>query len=239
MARLARVVAADTPHHVTQRGNARRDVFYSDSDRLVYLSLLRHHSKVAGLDILGYCLMSNHVHVIAVPRAPDALARALHHTHGRYANYLNLRLAATGHVWQGRYYSCPMDENHTWTALRYTECNPVRAGMVQSPSEYAWSSAPAHTGARLCDPLVSLDEWSNRWDPDDWGEFLAAASQREIKEIRDCTSNGRPLGSAEFIAGLEETLQRQLQPKKGGRPKKRCTGEQLNLVNVGSVPGFA
>ena len=132
-----------------------------------------------------------------------------------------------------------MDENHTWTALRYTECNPVRAGMVQSPSEYAWSSAQAHTGLRPSDPLVSLDEWSDRWNPDDWGEFLAAASQREATEIRACTSNGRPLGSAEFVAGLEKTLQRLLHRNKGGRPKKQRAGEQLNLVNVGSVPGFA
>jgi putative transposase len=238
MARLARVVAADTPHHVTQRGNARREVFYTDNDRLVYLSLLQHHSKVARLEILGYCLMSNHVHLITVPRAPDALARALHHTHGRYAIYLNSRTAATGHVWQGRYYSCPMDENHTWTALRYTECNPVRAGMVQSPSDWPWSSAQAHTGLRPSDPLISLDEWSDRWNSDEWEQFLATASHREAAEIRACTSNGRPLGSAEFIAGLEETLHRQLHPNKGGRPKKRSAGEQLNLVNVGSVPGF-
>ena len=239
MARLAIVVAAETPHHVTQRGNARRDVFLSDNDRLVYLSLLQHHSKAAGLDLLGYCLMSNHVHLIAVPRAPDALARALHHTHGRYATYLNSRMTATGHVWQGRYYSCPMDENHTWTALRYTECNPVRAGMVLSPSDYAWSSAQTHTGIRPFDPLVSLDAWSDRWNSDDWGQFLAAASQREAVEIRACTTNGRPLGSTAFIAGLEETLHRHLLPNKGGRPKKRSASEQLNLVNVGSVPGFA
>jgi putative transposase len=238
MARLARVVAADTPHHVTQRGNARREVFYSDNDRLVYLSLLQHHSKAVGLDILGYCLMSNHVHLIAVPRAPDALARAFHHTHGRYATYLNSRMAATGHVWQGRYYSCPMDENHTWTALRYTECNPVRAGMVQSPSDYAWSSAQAHTGLRPSDPVVSLDEWSGRWNSGEWEQFLAGSSPGEAAEIRACTGNGRPLGSAAFIAGLEETLHRQLHPNKGGRPKKRSAGEQLNLVNVGSVPGF-
>ena len=229
------MVAADTPHHVTQRGNARRDVFLSDNDRLVYLSLLQHHSKTAQLEILGYCLMTNHVHLIAVPRTPDALARALHHTHGRYAAYLNSRTAATGHVWQGRYYSCPMDENHTWTALRYTECNPVRAGIVHAPAEYLWSSAQAHVGARPSDPIVSLDEWSGRWNPTGWQEFLAAPSHRDALRIRACTATGRPLGSAAFIQSLEQTLHRRLHPNKGGRPAKSCAGQHLNLENVSQI----
>jgi putative transposase len=172
MARLARVVAADTPHHVTQRGNARREVFYSDNDRLVYLSLLQHHSKVARLEILGYCLMSNHVHLITVPRAPDALARALHHTHGRYAIYLNSRMAATGHVWQGRYYSCPLDVGHLWEALRRTELNPLRASMVRCASDWPWSSAAVHCGAAPVAPWLDIDLWGRRWSTDDWRTYL-------------------------------------------------------------------
>jgi len=107
MARLARVLAADTPHHVTQRGNARRAVFETDSDRLVYMSLLQECSRLYRLDILGYCLMRNHVHLIALPRRLDSLPRVLRCAHGRYAAYLNARRTASGHVWQGRYHSCP------------------------------------------------------------------------------------------------------------------------------------
>ena len=112
MARLARVVALDTPHHVTQRGNGRRAIFESDADRIVYLDLLRKYCLVHRLSEAGYCLMSNQVHLIVVPARPDSLWLALKHTHGRYATYFNSRRASSGHVWQGRYYSGPLDEPH-------------------------------------------------------------------------------------------------------------------------------
>ena len=98
MARIARVVALDTPHHVTQRGNARQFILDSDSDRLVYLDLLRHYSGLHHLPLLGYCLMSNHVHLIVIPRQADSLAATLKKTHGRYAAYWNVRHASSGHV---------------------------------------------------------------------------------------------------------------------------------------------
>src|SRR5271154_3583605 len=89
MARLPRVVVADVPHHVTQRGNARQIILSRDADRIIYLELLREYSQLYGLSLLGYCLMSNHVHLIAVPRTSEALAQTLKHTHGRYASYWN------------------------------------------------------------------------------------------------------------------------------------------------------
>jgi len=119
MARLARVVVTDVPHHVTQRGNARQVIFAHDADRLIYLELLRQYSALYGLPLLGYCLMSNHVHLIAVPRQRTSMASTLKHTHGRYAAYWNARQSSSGHVWQGRFYSCPLDEPHLWEALRY------------------------------------------------------------------------------------------------------------------------
>ena len=93
--------------------------------------------------------MSNHVHLIVVPARHDSLRLALKHTHGRYAAYFNARFASSGHVWQGRFYSCPLDLPHLWAALRYTELNPVRAGMVADPAAYHWSSAAAHCGDDL------------------------------------------------------------------------------------------
>jgi putative transposase len=128
MGRLARVVAADVPHHLTQRGNARRFVLDSDADRSVYLNLLRENVALYRVSLIGYCLMSNHIHLIAVPRTADGLAQALKHVHGRYASYWNAAHQSNGHLWQGRYYSCPLDEPHLWEALRYTELNPLRAG---------------------------------------------------------------------------------------------------------------
>lgn len=146
MARLARVVVPALPHHVTQRGNGRRPVFTTDADRLVYLDLLASNCRLYHLSILGFCLMSNHVHLVAVPRRADAMGLALRNAHGRYASYLNALEGNSGHVWQGRYYSCPLDTDHLWAALRYSELNPVRAGMVAAPELYRWSSAAAHCG---------------------------------------------------------------------------------------------
>ena len=124
MARFARVVVVDVAHHVTQRGNARQVILSSDSDRVAYLELLRHHSELHGLALLGYCLMSNHVHLVVTPHNGDGLALALKHAHGRYAIYWNAVHQSSGHAWQGRYYSCPLDRAHPWEALRYTELNP-------------------------------------------------------------------------------------------------------------------
>lgn len=109
MGRFARVVVPDCAHHVTQRGNARRDVFFTPQDRQVYLGLLRQYSQHYALRILGYCLMTNHVHLVALPQHPDSLAKMLREVHGRYARYRNAIERATGHLWQGRYYSCALE----------------------------------------------------------------------------------------------------------------------------------
>jgi putative transposase len=130
MARLARVVAVGVPYHVTQRVNGRQFILACDPDRRVYLDLLQQSIALHGVELIGYCLMSNHVHLVGVPHNADGLGLALKNAQGRYASYWNASHHATGHVWQGRYYSCPLDEQHLWEALRYTELNPVRAGMV-------------------------------------------------------------------------------------------------------------
>ena len=86
--------------------------------------------------------MSNHVHLVLVPSRAESLGRALKHAHGRYASYWNAIHHSSGHVWQGRYYSCPLDEPHLWEALRYTEFNPVRAGLVAESESWMWSVPP-------------------------------------------------------------------------------------------------
>ena len=121
MARWPRVVVVDVAHHVTQRGNARQAILTEEAERVAYLELLRQYSALHRLGLLGYCLMSNHVHLIVVPRTPQALSQTLKYTHGRYASYWNARKASSGHVWQGRFYSCPLDDAHLWMALRYAD----------------------------------------------------------------------------------------------------------------------
>jgi putative transposase len=179
MPRLARVIAEGVVHHITQRGNARRMVFESDADRLVYLDLLRRDSALHRCSLVGYCLMSNHVHLLVVPDRADSIAQALRHTHGRYAAYLNARQGKSGHVWQGRYYSCPLDRGHLWTALRYVECNPMRAGMAALPEQYRWSSAAAHCAGADRHAFLDLDFWRAEWDGPSWQEFLREDSDQD------------------------------------------------------------
>jgi putative transposase len=234
MARLPRVVVADVPHHVTQRGNARQVILASNADRVTYLELLREYSQLYGLSVLGYCLMSNHVHLIAVPQTIEALAQSLKQAHGRYATYWNAQQSSTGHVWQGRFYSCPLDESHLWKALRYVELNPVRAGMVATAEQWKWSSAAAHSGGASPDPTLELERWRKRWTAAEWREFIDdAESAADVSALRHSTHTGRPLGSQDFVQVLEQLTSRPLAPRKGGRPKKPPADcRQASLISV-------
>ena len=231
MARLPRVVIAEVAHHVTQRGNARQVIFSDDGDRIVYLELLREQCQLYPVSLLGYCLMSNHVHLVAVPHTSEALAQSLKQTHGRYASYWNARQLSSGHVWQGRFYSCPLDESHLWKALRYVELNPVRAGMVTAPELWKWSSAAAHCGFTDPDPLLEIARWSKRWSVPEWRAFLSVAeTSDDLNTFRRFTHTGRPLGSTEFVAALEEHTRRTLAPRKAGRRKKHSTDSRQSAL---------
>ena len=227
MPRVARIVAPGMPHHVTQRGNRREAVFFEPGDRQRYVMLLMDYRRRYGLDIWAYCLMTNHVHLLAVPRSADSLARTMRDTHQAYSAWLNRRLRQTGHIWQGRFYSTVLDDGHLWAAAAYVERNPVRAGLAARAEEYPWSSAAAHCGKRH-DPLLATD-----WPPTDvgaygsavadgnWAAWLAREQPAEqVKAIRDRTMTGRPCGEPSFIERLEGQLGRALKPKKPGRKPK-------------------
>jgi len=234
MARLARIAIVNVAHHVTQRGNARQFILATDVEREVYLDLLRNYIELYALSLLGYCLMSNHVHLVAIPRATDALAVALKQTHGRYAAYWNVLHGSSGHVWQGRFYSCPLDCDHLWIAMRYTELNPVRAGLAPKAEMWRWSSALAHTASGEADGLLEMETWKERWSPDSWKEYLSAGeTESETKAIRQCTHTGRPLGGTAFVQSLEEATQRQLAPHKGGRPRKGLKDSPQTTLEFG------
>ncbi|HLX60526.1 MAG TPA: transposase [Planctomycetota bacterium] len=218
MARLARIVIPGVPHHVTQRGNRRMNVFDDDSSRLLYLSFFDRYRKAHGVDVWAYCLMSNHVHWIVVPRHEHSLARCFRDTHTAYAAAVNKRRAESGHLWQGRFFSCPLDEPHVWAAVRYVERNPVRARIVRQAENYAWSSAAAHCG-QCEDPMLSA-EFPPRGVLKDWSEFLKSEDDAQTDEIRRNTHTGRPCGGTEFAERLEKMLGRVLQPQRAGRKKK-------------------
>jgi putative transposase len=220
MARLPRVVVAEVPHHVTQRGNARHFMLDCEADRTVYLELLREDIERCQVTLLGYCLMSNHVHLVMVPNKADGLAQALKHTHGRYASYWNAGHGSSGHLWQGRFYSCPLDQPHLWEALRYTELNPVRAGLVADAASWPWSSAAVHLGETTANGLLEIEPWQHHWSENTWRTYLAAGEkQSDLAAIRHCTYTGRPLGTTEFIRQLEHSTQRRLAAQKGGHPR--------------------
>jgi putative transposase len=221
--RIARVVVPDVPHHVTQRGNRGADVFFTEKDRQRYLELLGRYSAERGLGVVAYCLMTNHVHMIAVPPESSVLGEVLKPVHLRYAQHVNWTQHLRGRLWQGRFFSCPMDDAHTLAAIRYVEQNPVRAGLVSRAEEYPWSSAAAHAGKRgdalLSDPTGVIESAG----VEDWGAWLREREDVQVlNQLREKTRTGRPLGSADFAERLEQVTRRLLQPQRGGRPRKRA-----------------
>ena len=170
MARFARVVIPDVPHHVIQRGNRRQKVFFSDKDKTVYLELMKRFGCKAGLKIWAYCLMDNHVHFIVVPVGAESLAGGFGEVHRRYTRMINFRENWRGYLWQGRFNSFPLDESHLYAAVRYVEQNPVRAGLVIKADDYPFSSARSHvlkSPDSLCSDFFMLHEIR------DWANYLA------------------------------------------------------------------
>jgi putative transposase len=218
MAQLARVVAPGLPHHVTQRGNRGQQTFFCDEDYRTYLELMAEWSGVHQVEIWAYCLMPTHVHLIAVPHSADGLGQAIGEAHRRYTRMVNSREGWRGHLWQGRFASCVLDEAYLLTATRYVELNPVRAGLIKAPSRYKWSSAAAHMRGRD-DALVRVAPLAKRVP--NWRGFLARAiPEEDIALLRAHERTGRPLGDEEFLATLEHDLGRVLRRQKPG-PKRR------------------
>lgn len=219
MPRIARAVAVGFPHHITQRGNYRQIVFEKDDDYLQYLEWLHMYSKKNALNIWGYCLMSNHVHFIAVPMQVDSLSKTLNTLHMRYSQYINARQENRGHLWQGRFFSCALDERHLHAAMRYVENNPVKAHIVESAEDYLWSSASAHAGLKtdkvLADDCYIVERIK------DWSAYLREKEDTVlVEDIRQSTKTGRPCGDDRFLMEMEELLQRKLTALPKGRPRK-------------------
>jgi REP-associated tyrosine transposase len=223
MPRAARVVVPDHAYHVTQRGNGRQPIFLSDDDRRRYLAWIQHYSSQYQLSLLAYCLMDNHVHFIALPKNREALAKTFSIAHMRYAQYFNTRRHGSGHLWQGRFYSCLLDDSYLMAAMRYVERNPVRAKLVKQPWHWPWSSAATHVGhtaGRInLQALNSVTELS----AEAWKQFIDTGDgEEDIRTIRQHTMTGRPLGPLAFVTKLSETIGRRLQALPRGRPKKNA-----------------
>jgi len=198
-------------------------VFFTDDDRRAYLEWLKAYCDQHGVAILAYCLMTNHVHLVAVPAGADGLERALKPLHMRYAQRVNRARGWHGHVWQGRFFSSPLDEAYLWAALRYVERNPVRARLVRRAENYPWSSAAAHCGRRADAVLTKAPVWRDRLAAvADWSVWLAEGDEaEELAVLRRNVDKGLPCGSAAFIARLEAVADRPLRFRPIGRPPTR------------------
>ncbi|MBI5557035.1 MAG: transposase [Deltaproteobacteria bacterium] len=217
MARIARVVVPGIPHHITQRGNRRMETFFSEADYREYLFLMAEWANRCKVQVWAYCLMPNHVHLVVVPESEDGLGRAIGEAHRRYTRYVNFQKGWKGHLWQGRFASFPMDEQHLIAAVRYIELNPVKAGLTKRPEDYRWSSAKAHLQGEddilvKAGPLLSIIP--------DWKGLLSSdVSEKEYETIRHHERSGRPLGNDDFLMRLEKLTARILRKQKPG-PRK-------------------
>jgi len=222
MPRIARLVAVGLPHHITQRGNYKQKVFLNTADKKQYLLWVKEYSIKFGLSILAHVLMPNHVHFIAIPSEAYSLSKSFNAAHMRYAQYFNQKLNLRGHLWQGRFYSCILDLGHLLLAARYIERNPVRAGLVEQPWQWPWSSALIHVGNKGGD-YIELGDFLGivGMSCDEWKRYINCEENvQELQRIRKYTRVGRPLGTSLFIKRLEDKFGRNLSITPVGRPRK-------------------
>lgn len=224
MSRIARIVVAQYPHHIIQRGNNRQPIFFDDTDRQLYLKLLRKYSLECGCRVKAYCLMDNHVHLLLVPLRKEALASTMQKLSLTFTQYINRKYKRTGRLWECRFHSCLVDKDtYLWTVCRYIERNPVRSGIVADPQEYVWSSARISAG------LHSTESWMEPvWkdylgSKEEYLEFLShSESEIEIEGLEKAVFSGKPVGKEQFV----EEIQKQhtginLVIRSVGRPSKR------------------
>jgi putative transposase len=213
MPRKRRLVVPGYPHHVTQRGNHRQAVFFSEHDRKFYLELLRRQVEKGEISVAGFALMTNHVHHGATPHTSDSLSRSMRALYRDFSRFQHLCHDQAGHLWQGRFFSCPVHD--IWEVLAYIELNPVRAGMVADVRDWEWSSARAHLRGEDYSGLLDMNVWRKQFDRYSWKEYLtqAAVMTDVVHRIRRATRAGRFCGPEEIGKALELQFQGTIRKK--------------------------
>ena len=210
---------------MTQRGNRRQRTFFGDADYRAYIALMAEWCRRYGITVWAYCLMPNHAHLVVVPSDEDGLRLGIGEAHRRYTRRINFRKGWRGHLWQGRFGSCVMDEPHLLAAVRYVEMNPVRAHLVERPEDWPWSSTAAHLAGKddaLVQAAPMLELIAARVA--DWRAYLDLETPDEtIERLRLHERTGRPLGGQAFLDRLERLVGLNLRPGKPGRPPKTTT----------------
>ena len=228
MARLPRLTAPGLPHHLIQRGNNRQSIFVDEVDCVRYLDDLAELAALHGLAIHAYVLMPNHVHLLATPAAGDTLALVMQSLGRRYVRWFNVRHGRTGTLWEGRYRSAVVEtDRYLLACMRYIEMNPVRAGLVDDPSAYRWSSHRHQLGQSV-DPLIT--EHAVYWALGNTPFERQLAYRRlfeqgppdgETEAIRVATLRGWALGERDFLDEIAVKAGRRTKPLRPGRPRKR------------------
>lgn len=209
-----RITLPNIPHHVTQRGNRRQRVFFTDEDYRSYIENLRNAFRAYGVRVLAWCLMPNHVHLIVVPSDEWGLSVAMRYCNRVHAVAVNERHGWRGCLWQSRFHSFFMSDRHLMAALAYVELNPVRAGLCASPEDYPWSSAKASLAGTV-DPLVGIqgaraaDVGAGRLDEETLGAF------------RRCSDKELPMADEAMIREVEQRSGVRWIPRPPGRPRVR------------------
>jgi len=166
-----------------------------------YLNLLRRQGDRFGVQFLTYCLMSNHLHLLAIPEHPDSLARAVGEAHRFYTRMINVRERVRGYLFQGRFSPCPVfTDMYLLTAVQYILRNPTKVGIVQNPWDYQWSSAAYYCGLLGNDILVQENELLTGIE--NWKKFLSLDSEQSAL-LEEKNRTGRPFGSDSFYTVVE------------------------------------
>ena len=228
MPRRARLSIAGIPWHIIQRGNNRSVCFHAEDDFQFYLHYLQEFATKFGCAIHAYVLMTNHVHLLLTPQRPDSASLLMKHLGQRYVQYINRTYKRSGTLWEGRFRSClAQSEDYVLACYRYIELNPVRAGMVNQPQDYRWSSYHANGLGKLSNLIVPHDEYQ-RLALDQNGRleayrglFKAHLDEEVVGQIRNATNGNFALGNERFQREIESALWRRARRGQAGRPASR------------------
>lgn len=236
MPRKRRFFLPGVPVHVVQRGNNRQAVFFDEDDYRVYMDWLGAAAREQGCAIHAYVLMTNHSHLLMTPTQPEAVSATLQALGRRFVPYVNRRYGRTGTLWEGRFKaSVVQEEDYLLACYRYIELNPVRAGMVERPENYPWSSYHAHAlGAHdtLLSPhplYLALGAAAPERQAAYRGLFPAALNTHLLRDLRACLQTGTPLGNDRFRAQIEQALGTRVGYNRRGRPKTKNPAEDATL----------
>jgi putative transposase len=198
MTRPPRIIIPHVPYHVTQRGNHGRDVFFSPDDYEHYLDSLKEYSDRYRFDIQAYCLMSNHIHLIGIPREEDSIAKTMQIVQSKHSKEINYRYGLTGSAWQQHHPRIPLDNSHLFNGFRYVEQNPARADIVKRCELYRYSSAAFHCGLRedkIIKPDFRFAEMFDNWIV----EVNQMLDKEALEYLRYRTLKGLPCGDRKFV----------------------------------------